>query len=216
MKSNGALWLGAVLTLVGFAAAALLYHSLPDALPVHWNIQGHADGYMTKPWGVFFYPGMIGVATLLALVLPLVSPRGFRIEPFARAFNLVMAMIIVFCAYMMAIVFAGGLGFHIAINRAVLAGIGVLLIGLGNIFGKVTKNFFIGIRTPWTLASDEVWLRTQRFGGWLFVIAGFCLFGAALLDQGLAAALVIISIAALAPVLYSFFLYRRLEHSKEP
>ncbi len=202
---------GLAVAALSFVAAAALYDRLPESMPVHWNIHGIADGFMPKPWGVFFYPAFIGFFALLAAVLPAISPRGFRIEPFMRAFDVIVTALIVFFACLMIAIFAGALGFPIPVDRLLLAGIGILLATIGNVMGKTTPNFFVGIRTPWTLANSEVWLRTHRLGGRLFVVAGLALLGAAAL--GLDPFIPFLGLIGVPLVLtaYSYVLYRKLE-----
>ena len=101
-------------------------------------------------------------------------------------------------------------------GRPVLVGVGLLLAVLGNYLGKTTRNFFLGIRTPWTLASDEVWRRTHRLGGWTMVAAGVALVVMGLFGASEMALLVIVGAAALIPVVYSFFAYRALEGFNPP
>jgi uncharacterized membrane protein len=118
---------------------------------------------------------------------------------------------VAFLGFVHALTLAHAAGRPVAIERWLPAGIGVMVALLGNLFGKTTKNFFVGIRTPWTLASDEVWLRTHRLGGKLFVIAGSVVVAAALAGYGIVALPIALGIAALVPTLYSYWLYRRLE-----
>lgn len=204
--------IGLAATVLAAATAAALYPRLPATIPTHWNIHGAVDGTMPKAWGVLFYPGLIAFTALLATVLPAISPQGFRIERFARAYDLIMISMIVFSLCLMAAAFAAALGIPVPMARVVTAGTGALLIVIGNVMGKVTRNFFVGIRTPWTLASDEVWLRTHRLAGRLLVVGGLGILVATALDVnpvlpliGIAGATVII------PVAYSYVLYRRLE-----
>ena len=211
MKLKITLLLGIALSLAGFIAAALLYSRLPAQMPIYWNIHGVADRTLGKPWGVFIHPALIAAATILAAVIPAISPNGFRIEPFARAYALLMAVVICFFAYTTGLAFATGLDPGLQLRGWMLGGIGVLLVFFGNFLGKTTKNFFVGIRTPWTLASDEVWQRTHRFGGWLFVLAGLGTLVAAIAGFGFEVAIGLILVAALLPVLYSYLLYRRVE-----
>lgn len=213
MKPKHAILLGCVLSLAGFVFAALIYSRLPDQMPIHWNVHGVVDRTLSKPWGVFIHPALIAAATLLAAILPAISPNGFRIEPFTRAFALLMSGLTLFFAYMTGLIFAAGLGADLSVGRWIMGGIGILLVFIGNFLGKTTKNFFIGIRTPWTLASDEVWRRTHRLGGWLFVLAGLATVIAAVVGLGLEVMIAFILAAALAPVPYSFFLYWRLSPS---
>jgi uncharacterized membrane protein len=211
MKStiNRSTLFGLLLTLVAFAVSAMLYTRLPDVLPVHWGLRGTADGFLHKPWAIYFYPGMIGAMLLLKLVLPAISPRAFAIEPCGRTFNIIMSALMLFMAYLMGLVYAAALGMHIAVGRAVLGGVGVLFIVTGNLTGKLTRNFFIGIRTPWTLASDEVWFKTHRLGAWLFVLAGLVTLGVALLGNFYVVAVVGFAIAVATPVVFSFVISPR-------
>ena len=90
--------------------------------------------------------------------------------------------------------------------------VGGLFIIVGNYLGKVRRNFFIGIRTPWTLASDEVWARTHRVGGWLFVMAGIAIISSAGSPPTLLPIVLLVPIcsAAVISVAYSYFVYRKL------
>jgi len=204
---------GIVLTLTAFVVAFALYDKLPPVLPVHWGLRGNANGFMAKPWGVYIYPTMVGAMLLLKLVLPAISPRSFAIEPFTRAFNILMAALMLFCAYLMGIVYASELGAQVPIGRPVIGGVGVLLIVTGNFLGKVTKNFFIGIRTPWTLANDEVWFKTQRLGGWLLVLFGLVTTTVAIIDKFYEAAIAALGAAIIIPIAYSFVISRQIDRA---
>lgn len=93
-------------------------------------------------------------------------------------------------------------------------GLGLFLVIAGNLMGKLTRNFFVGIRTPWTLASDEVWLRTHRLGGKILVLAGIVVFVLGLLGVRAPWKLVVILVAVSIPVAYSYVIYRRIEGFK--
>ncbi|MEZ4364105.1 MAG: SdpI family protein [Kofleriaceae bacterium] len=96
-------------------------------------------------------------------------------------------------------------------DRAVPAALGGLLVVFGNFMGKLTRNFFVGIRTPWTLASEEVWLRTHRLGGKVIVLAGLGLVLSSALGGGFVFVIAAIALVAVIPIVYSYVLYRRLE-----
>ena len=211
MKLSRANLLSLALVAGAFAAAALLYRRLPDPVPVHWDAHGHVNGYMPKPWGALVMPLVTLGASLLLLVLPRLSPRGFRVDRFQATFDLIQTSIVGFLFFATLLVLLAGAGFGVSVARAVPLGVGVLLVVLGNVLGKVTKNFFVGIRTPWTLASDEVWLRTHRFGGRVFVLAGLTIAVAGLAEGGATPILVAALAAVLLPTVYSYVIYRRLE-----
>ena len=107
------------------------------------------------------------------------------------------------------------MGKPVDMTRGVEAGIGLLLAVVGNFFGKLTRNFFVGIRTPWTLASDEVWMRTHRLAGKLFVVAGLAMFVLALAGAGPISMMIVVGAAALVSVVASYVFYRRIEGFKE-
>lgn len=204
-------------TLWGLAAAAttailsaVLYDRLPEAIPIHWGVDGDADGFMDKPFGPFLFPLIIAALALLGTALPAIAPRGFELEGFARAFDLIVLASIGFLAFFALVISAEALGFAVSTRHLVGAAVGVLLIAIGNVMGKTRRNFFVGFRTPWTLASDEVWSRTHRFGGRLFVLCGLGFCAAAALGAELLIPTVAMLTAALAIIVYSYVVYRRL------
>ncbi|NNF66805.1 MAG: SdpI family protein [Gammaproteobacteria bacterium] len=195
------------------ALVAYFYGDLPDPLPTHWNAAGKVDGYTPKPWGAWIFPLITLGMYLLFKIIPWISPRGFRMESFIKIVDILKLTLVLFMFVIGVTVLFAARGAPFDPGKVILPGVGVLFIVIGNYMGKIRKNFFIGIRTPWTLASDEVWAKTHRIGGWCFVIAGV-----ALLISGLAgwppmtAAMgIAVGIAALVPVVYSFVIYKRLE-----
>lgn len=199
------------LVVAAFAMALMLYGQLPESIPTHWNAAGVVDGYTPKPWGPFVLPLVMAVMYLVLLAVPRISPRGYRVAPFQGVFEGIQAALVAFLFLINALVLLAGIGVSVPMARVVPAATGLLFVVLGNYMGKFTKNFFCGIRTPWTLASDEVWLRTHRLGGRLFVLAGVIVLVSGLLGGGWVPVVAALAVAVVTPVLYSYFLYRRLE-----
>ncbi len=196
-----------------FAIVAVFYGDLPDPVPTHWNAEGVADGYTAKPWGAWLLPMItLGVFALFK-VIPWMSPHGFRMESFLNVVNIMKLTFVLFMLVIGVSVVLAARGAPFDPGDVVLPGVGVLLVVLGNYMGKLRKNFFIGIRTPWTLASDEVWVRTHRLGGQIFVLLGLVMMLSGLTGwPPLGPVLIaIIVAAALIPVIYSFVIYKRLE-----
>lgn len=191
----------------------VFYSDLPDPVPTHWNAAGEVDGYTPKPWGAWLFPLLtLGVFLLFKLIV-WISPHGFRMESFLNVVNILKLATVLFMLVIGVTVIMAARGAAFDPGDVVVPGVGVLLIVVGNYMGKLRKNFFIGIRTPWTLASDEVWARTHRLGGWTFVLAGLLmvLTGLSGLQSATGFLITAVLIAALLPVLYSFVIYRRLE-----
>ena len=199
------------LVALSFALPAWFYARLPDPMPTHWGLDGTANGWTPKPWGPFLLPLIqLGVWGLLAAV-PAISPRGYRIERFGAAYTRIFVLTMAFLTVVGGLAIARALSLPVDMTRVALAALGLLLCGIGNLLGKTTPNFFIGIRTPWTLASPEVWARTHRLAAWMFVLGGlagalWALFGPAPLWS-----LVALLPPGFVPIVYSYLLYRRLE-----
>lgn len=200
-----------VLVLIPVAMSAWLWPALPDPMPGHWNAQGEVDAYLPKFWGVATMPlSAVGV-WLLVKIIPAVSPKGYRTEPFREVLHLFQVVIVAFLALVGVLVLLEARGVDTKLNTIIFAGAGLLLLVIGNYLGKVRKNFFVGFRSPWTLASDEVWARTHRLGGWLFVVAGLVMIAGGLAGfpaPWLIGAVVLLTVY---PLLHSYLLYRKLE-----
>jgi len=198
------------LVALAFVLAAVLYERLPDPVPTHWNGRGHADGFTPKPWGPFLLPLVLLATAALFALIPKLSRRGRGVEPFARVYALLALSIVLFLFLVNAVALLSAAGVPLAVERVIPAGLGVLLIVIGNFMGKVTRNFFVGIRTPWTLASEEVWRRTHRFGGRVLVLAGIVVFVAALTGAAFGVLIGALALGAMVPVVYSYVIHRRL------
>lgn len=192
---------------------AVFYSDLPDPVPTHWNAEGMVDGYTAKPWGAWLLPMITLGVFVLFKIIPWMSPHGFRMESFLKVVNIMKLTTVLFMLVIGVTVVLAARGAPFDPGDVVLPGVGVLLVVLGNYMGKLRKNFFIGIRTPWTLASDEVWARTHRLGAQVFVVLGIVMMLSALTGwPPLGPVLIaIIVLAALIPVIYSFVIYRQLE-----
>src|SRR5262245_9693155 len=122
-----------------------------------WNVRGAANGYMPKPWGIVTLLAIPAVVFLIMKVLPLISPRGFRMDSFQRVTDILTATVTIGSAGLVAVALLAASGKPVSVQTAAMLVVGAIFIVFGNYLSKVRKNFFIGIRTPWTLASDEVW-----------------------------------------------------------
>ncbi|MEO6952623.1 MAG: SdpI family protein [Polyangia bacterium] len=191
-----------VLVVISFGCAALLYGALPDPVPTHFDLAGNANGWTAKPWGAFELP-----------TLTLVLAALFATLRRSRAMVIVGTATIAFCTYLTVVLLAVGAGHHIDVTRALFAGIGVLFVVLGNFFGKLRRNGLVGIRTPWTLADDEVWLRTHRAGGPIFMAGGVLLLVEVLVAATPQLAMATVLCTALVPTAYSWFVHRSLRSS---
>jgi uncharacterized membrane protein len=205
-----------VLAMAGSAGAYLAFHDqMPDQVPVHWGIDGQPDGWATKDkvFLIFFLLPTValGVIALGLFVLPWLSPRNFAVASFRQTYDYVFALVAALFAYMHAIMLPAMIAGTALPERPFLAGIFIFFALIGNVLGKLKPNFWMGIRTPWTLADPQVWDRTHRVGAWSFAAFGVMGAIAVLLGAPPVACFFALVAAALWPVVYSLLLYKRLE-----
>lgn len=189
-----------------------MFDKLPDQMPTHWNVAGQVDAYMPKGNAVLLFPAITLVVTLLFPVLTMIDPRKEKYVLFRRPWLILQTVFVLFFAYMYFVSLYLSLNPEILITPFILGGIGVLFIVIGNYLGKVRQNYFVGIKTPWTLDNEEVWNKTQRVGGWAFLFAGIVtLINGFVQWQLVPVMIAVISVAVVVPIAYSYFLYRKLK-----
>jgi len=189
---------------------AVCYSRMPEQIPVHWNLSGQVDGWGDKTWAAFLFPGLISFTAFLAFVLPAISPKGFRLDGSSTALFKVLFWISLYLLVAQWLVCQASQNPDYPVVRWLFMATGGLLVAVGNLLSKFPKNFFVGIRTPWTLANDVIWERTHRLARLTFSVAGLVMMVAAALDQVSGWLLgLVIGTAAVIPVIYSFLAYRQ-------
>lgn len=211
MKPSPLVATAVVLFVISVVVPAVFYDRIPDPVPTRFDGHGRASDFTPKPLGAFIGPIIIGFLAVLFMIFPRISPRGYLIDRFRRPYEIVASTVIGFVFFLSMVALSMAMGARLRADRVILIAIGVLLLVLGNFMGKMTRNFFIGIRTPWTLASEEVWYRTHRVGGWLFVMGALVLFAGAFLGAGPVLMLVVVIAIAVGLTVYSYVIYRRIE-----
>ena len=161
-----------IVILISFAIGIYFYSQLPDRIASHWNIKGEVDGYMSKFWGLFLMPIILLGLWLLFLLIPRIDPLKKNIEKFRKYFDTFIVLIILFLFYIYLLTIAWNTGMRFDMGRAVVPAMGILFYYIGILLKHAKRNWFIGIRTPWTLSSDKVWEKTHEIAGKFFKIAG--------------------------------------------
>src|SRR5688572_13900747 len=201
-----------VLILATMLGGISLWNRLPDQMASHWNVNDQVDGYMPKFWGVLLMPLIALGMFLLFLVIPNIDPHKANIAQFRDAFNLFIVLIVGFMLYVYTLTLLWNLGYtDFGLGKAMMPALGVLFIFIGYMIHKAKRNFFIGIRTPWTLSSDRVWDETHRIGAILFIISGVLSLFGSFFGGPIAFVLLIVPLlgSTLFLVIYSYVLYRR-------
>lgn len=210
-------WVGLVVIAAMLVFTLAVYGSLPDRIATHWNMRGEADGWSSRFWGALLLP-LIALATWLFMpLLRRIDPRRRNYERFETTFRLIVNMLIVFMAAMHVLSLGAALGWPVDMTRTILVMIGLMFVALGNYMPRLKSNWWMGIRTPWTLESERVWRETHRLAGYTFVIGGLIAVVAALLPTELAFTLGMIGMmgGALIPAVYSYVVYQRERRDTE-
>jgi uncharacterized membrane protein len=192
--------------------ASYSYITLPDTIAVHWNAEGIADGFAPKnPFTIFFVP-FIGVG-LLGLFLLIVRIEVLKEKwEFHGAYLQFMTVMIGFMFYIQFIAHLWNSGFTLTFNYLIVPGFSGLFLYISDFLGKVKRNFFAGIRTPWTLANDTVWKKTHEQAVWVFRIYAIVMLFVLIIPSQtfiIFIALLLLGIAYL--VFYSYWEYRKIE-----
>lgn len=202
--------LAIALVFVSFIIGIYLYPQMPAQLDSHWNAEGEADGKTGKFTGLFLVPIISLVILLFFLIIPQIDPRKENIKKFKKEYDLLLFVIIAFMFYVYILSIIWNIGFEFNFSLFILPAFTVLFLFIGFVLEKAKPNWFVGIRTPWTLSSEKVWIKTHKRGAKLFkTVAIVSLFG--FVFPAIAIWFVIIPaiLVALYLVVYSYFVYRK-------
>jgi uncharacterized membrane protein len=200
-----------IIILISGFFSLYFYQNFPEQVPIHWNMAGEVDNYGSKAMGAFLFPAIILGMYLVFLVLPFMDPKKERYMEFRRVYHLFKLMMIFFMAIIYFLSSFSALGFDFSIGLWVSIMVGILFVFIGSYLRKIKSNWFIGIRLPWTLSSEENWNKTHRFSGWVYIFAGFLMMMMGLVPLRFRTLLFIIVLILLVglPIGYSFWYFRK-------
>ncbi len=203
-----------LLLAIPFALIAFYWNVVPDTVPIHYNIDLEADRWASKAAGLFMLPCISLFTTVLLLFVPKIDPKG-NLEKHMNVYRSIVLATAFFLTGLFSMQLFRYVGYDIPLDFIPLA-IVTLMAFIGNVMLKVKPNFFLGIRTPWTLSNDEVWRRTHRVGGYLWVFASVVMLPIILFtptDVYTKIFMGYIAIIAIVPIGYSLYLYQQLKNT---
>jgi len=201
--------LAIALAALSFITAYAAYPYMPEKMASHWDINGEVNGHMGRDAGTYFMPVLAVAMLALFLVLPRIDPLRKNYAQFQGEYDGMVAIILAFLYYIYLLTLAYNAGCSFNLMQLLAPAFGALFIYTGVVLGKAKQNWFVGIRTPWTLSSEKVWNKTHAMGSKLFMAAGIvALLGIALPQMFIASIAVVIG-AAVATFAYSYVEYRR-------
>ena len=202
--------LSLMIVLVQILIGVYFYPQMPEQMAIHWNASGVVDGYSSKIWGLFLLPLTSIGLFLLFLAIPRIDPLK-NIGQFGKHYWGLVVSLLAFLLYLDSLVISWNLGLvEFSMFQALAPPIGGLFYYLGVVTENAKRNWFVGIRTPWTLSDENVWDKTHRLGGKLFKVCGLlALFG--IISEWFALVLILAPIILVSIYLttYSYFEYQR-------
>jgi len=203
-------WGVLVIVLASVATGLFFYPQLPPVVASHWDAGGNVNGYMAKGWAVAMFPIIIAIMFVIFLIIPRVDPKRENIAKFRNYFDyLIIAISFLFYYFFLLFLF-WNLGVPFNFTAAIIPAFSFLFWFIGMILPHTEPNWFIGIRTPWTISSDAVWKKTHEAGGrWFKISALVSLLGIVLPSIAIWLMLVPIIATSIGVVVYSYVLYER-------
>lgn len=204
-------WFGGAIVGAMLLFTLAIWSLLPERIPTHWNLRGEVDGWSPRWPGALLIPGLSLGLWLLLPVLRKVDPRRAHYERFEETFFLLVNVIVLYMAVLHVLAMGAALGWDVDMSRAMMAMLGVTFMAIGNFLPRVRSNWWMGVRTPWTLDSEKVWRETHRLAGWTFVAGGAVAVIATLLPHPARMPLAFAGLVAAGtiPVVWSYVLWRR-------
>ncbi len=196
--------------------AIATYDNLPDLVATHWNFAGQVDGWGPRGFQAFFIPGLLGFIYLLFLLMPAIDPRKENYRKMAKFYNIFKNLLLgaLFIVYAATTLF--NLGYDLNIGQIISLTIGIMIVAIGFLIRKIRDNWFIGIRTPWTLSSHYVWKKTHNFSSWLFMAFGLIIIISPYLKPWLGIGLFVIGALSLflGTFIYSYIIFSQEKKNK--
>lgn len=203
------IWIWAIMVL----PIAYLYYvwpTLPETVPTHFGIDGKPNGWSSKTSFMYMVPGLVVGMYVLFTIIPLIDPKG-RLNGMGGKYFLLKLLLMLFMSGLSFFIIQSALSTTIMSEKILMMGVGALFVFLGNYMQTVKPNYFIGIRTPWTLESETVWRNTHALGGKLYLVAGLLtmILPFVLKDAFYPVFLGVVLTASFIPIIYSFVLFRK-------
>jgi len=204
------LWASIAIILISFILGIVLYSYMPQKMASHWNTQGEVNGYMPKFWGLFLVP-LISIGLFLLLYfIPQLDPFKENVKKFRKHYDNFILITLIFLLYIHLLTLLWSLNFKFNMVIMLIPALAILFYNVGAIMEKAKRNWFIGIRTPWTLSSDLVWEKTHKLGGKLFKISAiFSLLGILLPKLAIFFIMVPLISASIYIIIYSYVEYKK-------
>lgn len=202
-----------LLVIISFTASFYFYSHFPARVPIHWDFNGKINGYGSAKFAAFFVPFLIFGLYALFLAIPFLDPKKDRYQEFQKPYHGIKNFLILFMTVIYFITSYNALGHTLPIGTIIPSMVGLLFVVIGYYMGKLKLNWMIGVRNPWTLSSEDVWNKTNKLTGKVFIIAGLLFILESFIPNyfKLSLFIFIISMIIIVPNLYSFIIFKKTQ-----
>lgn len=199
-----------VIIIISIIIGIYFYPRMPERVASHWNTKGEVDDYMSKFWGLFLMPIISTILLLLFIFMPKIDPLKANVEKFRKYFDNFIVLLIAFLFYLYLLTIFWNLNIKFSMIGFLAPAFGILFYYCGVLVENAKRNWFIGIRTPWTLSNEKVWDKTHKIGGKLFKIVGIIAFlGISFQNYALFLVLVPVILITIYTIVYSYIEYQK-------
>lgn len=208
MRKSETVALGIII--ISLIIGIYFYPQMPEQIASHWNAQGQADGYMPKLCALFLMPLISFGLFLLFIVIPKIDPLKHNIEQFRKYYDGFVVLILAFLFYIYLLTISWSIGIRFNMTQLLVPFFCILFYYCGILIENAKRNWFVGIRTPWTMSSDEVWKKTHKLGGKLFKVCGIIVLLGIIFERfALCFVLIPVIFASIYTIVYSYFEYKK-------
>ncbi|MBK0007120.1 MULTISPECIES: SdpI family protein [Priestia] len=199
------------ITLLTLVAWLIALPHLPATMPIHWGANGEADGFATKINAMILTVGIMVLIYFIIAFVPRIDPRKENYKYFSKTYNIVLNAVLLLFFFVNMSTILQGLGYNVPMAYIAPIMAGLVFIIIGNYLQRVRSNYFMGIRTPWTLSNETVWKKTHRLSGKIFFIGGLLILISAFLPDGYKSVIMwgSIVLCVAVPYLYSYLAYKK-------
>ncbi|WP_230931945.1 SdpI family protein [Priestia sp. TSO9] len=199
------------ITLLTLVAWLIALPHLPATMPIHWGANGEADGFATKINAMILTVGIMVFIYFVIAFVPRIDPRKENYKYFSKTYNILLNAVLLLFFFVNMSTILQGLGYNVPMSYIAPIMAGLVFIIIGNYLQRVRSNYFMGIRTPWTLSNETVWKKTHRLSGKIFFIGGLLILISAFLPDGYKSVIMwgSIVLCVAIPYLYSYVAYKK-------
>jgi uncharacterized membrane protein len=200
-----------LIIIAAFLVSIYFYPMMPEKVPTHWNFKGEIDGYSGRLSGSLIMPIINLIMYILFIFLPALDPKKENYRLFESTYIYFRYLFHIFFFAMHIMIISASLGYIVNTTRLVTFGISLLFMLMGNVMGRVKHNYFVGIKTPWTLANEEVWRKTHRLAALLWTAGGLIGVILSIFNVNLWFIFVaILILPSIIPIIYSYIVFKNI------